>query len=72
MLSCSLIEARNLDAASLEKASSARLKDATTVKTIAQARQIGADVELEKVKTLADIRQKNIDNLKDLPIGRAN
>lgn len=67
-----LSEARNLDSASLEKASSARLKDATTVKTIAEARQIGSDVELDRVKTLADIRQKNIDNLKDLPINQVN
>ena len=65
-------EARNLDAASLEKASSARLKEATTIKTIAQAKQIGADVERDDFKTLADVRQKNIENLKDLPINQVN
>ena len=67
-----LSEARNLDAASIEKASSSRLKDAQTVKTVAEAEAIGSEVQLKGIKTLADIRAQNLKNIQSLPINQAN
>jgi len=54
-------EARNLDAATIEKGASAVLKQAQAQKTL-------ADIETSQAKTLADIRSQVFQNVQSLPI----
>lgn len=81
-----LSEARNLDAASLEKAASAQLKSAQSEKVIADTQKVFSDMaidqkdaDINKVKTLIDIRkqvfvekQSAFENLQQLPLSAAN
>lgn len=68
-------EARNLDAASLEKAASASLKQAQSRKTIAEEQEIYSDIgvnqtksENETRKTLLDIRKEIFQPVQQLPL----
>ena len=57
-----LAEARNLDAATIEKGASAILKQAQAEKTL-------ADIDTNRMKTLADIRNQVFQNVVKLPLG---
>ena len=57
-----LAEARNLDAATVEKGASAVLKQAQAQKTL-------SEIETGRMKTLADIRNQVFQNVQKLPLG---
>ena len=67
-----LSEARNLDASSAEKISSAELKSAQTRKTLSDIQvdqeKTASDIRVNEAKTLAEIRKEILQPLADIPI----
>jgi len=70
-----MAEARSLDASSLQKTADAQLKEAQTAKTLSEINineeKTRSDIEVSRIKTLADIRNQVFQNVQRLPLSNS-